>query len=191
MSQTQAATIPKVMMSIPVVYTMRGIAKVMVPITASEQDIRDIVDEFGENGPEGLDDCDFHDEGDWGGSTSWRPELEGEVDLLNAIGQALIACRGKHNITLSTEEYTSSSASHAAEEKMENNPDSPGFVYINGQDVEDALENNGCCIGFGAREDETKKHIAIAKLICQELDEAGLTYEWNGTDEERICVTGW
>jgi hypothetical protein len=65
-----------------------------------------------------------------------------------------------------------------------------GYCFYHGQDLERAVQGGGLYLAFGPAEpkDEESQGPAIGRIICDELDRAGLHVEWNGSFKQRIFI---
>lgn len=65
-----------------------------------------------------------------------------------------------------------------------------GAVYWHNQDDESLRQRGYVYLGFGAYEKGSLSGAAVGKLVADACTAAGLTVEWNGSEDERIHVVG-
>jgi hypothetical protein len=65
-----------------------------------------------------------------------------------------------------------------------------GYCYYHGQDLERAVRGGGLFFAFGPADPkkEDTEGPTVGKMICEELERAGLHVEWDGTFGKRIRV---
>jgi hypothetical protein len=103
-----------------------------------------------------------------------------------AIGQRGI-------IALHNAGYTQSDGYEAVNEAyvdVEDEEQIIGYCFYHGQDLEHAVREGGLYLAFGPAdpEDEEAQGPIVGRVICEELERAGLEVEWDGTFQQRIYL---
>ncbi len=65
-----------------------------------------------------------------------------------------------------------------------------GYCFYQGQDLERAVHGRGLHLAFGPIDpaDNDTKGLEVGRIVCEELQKAGFTTEWDGTIKTRIFV---
>jgi hypothetical protein len=65
-----------------------------------------------------------------------------------------------------------------------------GYTYYHMQDTESACEYGSLYLAYGTVGGTDDDAVAIGNTIRDTMQEHGLTVEWNGKLDQRICITG-
>jgi hypothetical protein len=70
------------------------------------------------------------------------------------------------------------------------NPNTIGYCFYHGQDLEGATRGEGLCLAFGPVNagDEAAKGPQVGRIIREELEKAGFQVSWDGTFNQRILI---
>lgn len=65
-----------------------------------------------------------------------------------------------------------------------------GYCYYHGQDLERAINGDGLCFAFGPVDpaDEQTVGVDVGNIVREELENSGLSVDWDGTFEKRLSV---
>lgn len=65
-----------------------------------------------------------------------------------------------------------------------------GYIFYHERDTESVVETGKLYLAFGAVEKGETAQLAVAQRSVAVLREAGFTVEWNGSTNQRPCLTG-
>lgn len=65
-----------------------------------------------------------------------------------------------------------------------------GYVFFHEQDTESVIETGTLYFSFGALGGTDEEALGIGENIRDTLQQQGLTVNWNGSLDRRICITG-
>ena len=63
-----------------------------------------------------------------------------------------------------------------------------GFAFYHRQDADSLANGDGVYLAYGSRTGGDEEEIAVGRLVCEALTEAGLDYIWDGSNWTRIKV---
>jgi hypothetical protein len=120
--------------------------------------------------------------------TTWPAETD--CDRLDRAFDA-IAQRGI--IALQNAGYTQSDGYEEVQQAYGDVEDEDriiGYCFYHGQDLERAVRNGGLYVAFGPAEpeEEETQGPVIGRIVCEELQRAGLEVQWDGTFKQRIYL---
>jgi hypothetical protein len=65
-----------------------------------------------------------------------------------------------------------------------------GYAFYHMQDTERAVEGGGLYVKYGAVEEGEEAAAAVGRVVAEELRNAGLTVEWDGSPDRAVGVVG-
>jgi|SRR3954470_4512218 hypothetical protein len=111
------------------------------------------------------------------------------------LDRAFAAIGKRGVIALQNAGYTQSDGYSDVSEAYAESPNQDkiiGYCFYHGQDLERAVLGDGLYLAFGPVDpkDEATQGPVVGRLICEELQRAGLQVEWDGTFKQRIFIPG-